>query len=69
MPVRSSTDFVHIHPSSGEDGWDEKLARRLDRKVSELSQDRDVIGVATTPITDNGGETVDVFVTVVWREP
>jgi hypothetical protein len=47
--------------------WAEDLAEQLDTRVAEMSEARDVISVATTPMSADKGETLGVLVTVVWR--
>jgi hypothetical protein len=75
--VQSSSTFVS--PSEG-NGWGSRLAKEIDAAISDLSDGRDVISVAVSPVTrshsvqDGASSYVMVYtsvvtITVVWREP
>jgi hypothetical protein len=68
--TRSASDYIPTpFATSSNEVWAEDLADSIDSLVAELGQDREVITVATTPLTGDRGGMLGVMVTVVWREP
>ena len=74
--VRSSSRCITADFEAG--GWAAAFAAQIDAAVDELSDDRDVVSVAITPLLSrhfsDGGmlpkntATSSVVITVVWRE-
>jgi hypothetical protein len=65
MPVRTQTVAVDPQP----DRTPDLLADDIHQHMTKLIADRDVISATAIPVATDGGRTIDVLLTVVWREP
>jgi hypothetical protein len=64
MPVRTQT--VAVDPQA--DRTPTQLADDIHEHMTGLIADRDIISAAAIPVATDGGRTIAVLLTVLWRE-